>query len=97
MTLCVPLSSSLLSQAVQSPFLAPCTMVLHQKEVECTVQALGALPYIVVLDHATKSVVVSVRGSVSTADWVTDFLGIPEVLDEWLSDAFKEVTFVQRV
>lgn len=54
-------------------------------------QALGALPYIVVLDHATKSVVVSVRGSVSTADWVTDFLGIPEVLDEWLPDAFKEV------
>jgi hypothetical protein len=45
----------------------------------------------VVLDHATKSVVVSVRGSVSTADWVTDFLGIPEGLDEWLPDAFKEV------
>ena len=47
-----------------------------------------------VLDHATKSVVVSVRGSVSTADWVTDFLGIPEHLDEWLPDAFKEVTRV---
>ena len=47
-----------------------------------------------VLDHATKSVVVSVRGSVSTADWVTDFLGIPEVLDEWLPDAFKEVSQV---
>lgn len=57
-----------------------------------TLQALGALPYIVVLDHATRSVVVSVRGSVSTADWVTDFLGVPEGLDEWLPDAFKEVT-----
>lgn len=54
-------------------------------------QALGALPYIVALDHDTKSVVVSIRGSVSTADWVTDFLGIPEQLEDWLPDAFKRV------
>ena len=54
-------------------------------------QALGALPYIVALDHDTKSVVVSIRGSVSTADWVTDMLGVPERLDEWIPDSFREV------
>lgn len=50
-----------------------------------------------VLDHDTRSVVVSVRGSVSTADWVTDFLGIPELLEEWLPDAFKEVCILLYV
>lgn len=55
-------------------------------------QALGALPYIVALDHATKSVVVAVRGSVSTADYVTDVLGVPERLDDWIPDSFREAS-----
>ena len=57
----------------------------------CPVQALGALPYIVALDHETKSVVVSIRGSVSTADWVTDMLGVAERCDDWVPDSFREV------
>ena len=54
-------------------------------------QALGALPYIVALDHATKSVVVAVRGTVSTADYVTDMLGVPERLDGWIPASFRQV------
>ncbi len=54
-------------------------------------QALGALPYIVVLDHESKSVVVAIRGSVTSADWITDMLGVPERLDDWIPDSFREV------
>ena len=51
-----------------------------------------ALPYIVALDHETKSVVVSIRGSVSSADWVTDMLGVPEPLGDWLPQSFRDVS-----
>jgi hypothetical protein len=54
-------------------------------------QALGVLPYIIVLDHATKSVVLAIRGSASTADWVTDFMGVPEDAGGWISDQFRKV------
>lgn len=50
------------------------------------------LPYIVALDHDTKSVVVAIRGSVSSADWVTDMLGVPEPLGDWLPDSFRNVS-----
>lgn len=53
-------------------------------------QALGALPYIILLDHDSKSVVVSIRGSVTSADWITDMLGVPERLDDWIPDSFRE-------
>ena len=55
-------------------------------------QALGVLPYIIALDHDTKSVVVAIRGSVSSADWVTDMLGVPEPLGDWLPDSFRRVS-----
>lgn len=56
-----------------------------------TLQALGAVPYVVVLDQETDSVVVAIRGSDSAADWVTDFLATPEPLDDWLPAAFCQV------
>ena len=43
-----------------------------------------------VLDHATKSVVVSIRGSASTADFVTDSMGVPEDAGPWVPDDFQE-------
>ncbi len=43
-----------------------------------------------VLDHRTKSVVVSIRGSASTADFVTDFMGVPEDAGPWIPDGFRE-------
>jgi len=45
----------------------------------------------VVLDHESKSVVVAIRGSVTSADWITDMLGVPERLDDWIPDSFREV------
>ena len=44
-----------------------------------------------VLDHESKSVVVAIRGSVTSADWITDMLGVPERLDDWIPDSFREV------
>ena len=48
--------------------------ILH---VSYTDTALGILPYLVILDRETQSVVVSVRGTVETADLITDLLSHP--------------------
>ena len=34
--------------------------------------------------------VVAIRGSVTSADWITDMLGVPERLDDWIPESFKE-------
>ncbi|DBA94054.1 TPA: hypothetical protein ACH3X1_001703 [Trebouxia sp. C0004] len=54
-------------------------------------QALGDLPYMVALDRPTKSVVLSIRGTVSVADLATDMLADPEPMEEWLPDTMTEV------
>lgn len=58
-------------------------------------QALGALPFAVALDHEGGAVVVSVRGTISVNDVVTDFLATPEALHDWLPAAFTQVGFMQ--
>jgi hypothetical protein len=41
-----------------------------------------ATPYAVVLDHAWKSVVVTIRGSQSIDDWMSDLAFVPRELDK---------------
>ncbi len=53
-------------------------------------QVLGVLPYTVVLDRETKSVVLSIRGSASISDYFTDFMGIPEDMGTWIPDGFRQ-------
>ncbi|KAL0048262.1 hypothetical protein WJX82_011336 [Trebouxia sp. C0006] len=53
-------------------------------------QALGDLPYMLALDRPTKSVVLSIRGTVSVADLATDMLADPEPMEEWLPDTMTE-------
>ncbi len=48
------------------------------------------MPYIIALDHKNKSVVVAIRGSASTEDFVTDFMGEPEDAGPWIPDGFRE-------
>lgn len=43
------------------------------------------------LDRPTKSVVLSIRGTVSVADLATDMLADPEPMEEWLPDTFTRV------
>jgi len=56
--------------------------------VSYTSAAFGVLPYMVVLDRSTRSVVISVRGTVGFNDLITDLLGNPvdasDVLPEWV-------------
>jgi hypothetical protein len=56
--------------------------------VSYTSAAFGVLPYMVVLHRATRSVVVSIRGTVGFNDLITDLLGNPvdarDVLPEWV-------------
>lgn len=48
--------------------------ILH---VSYTDTALGIIPYLVILDRESRSVVVSIRGTVDTADVITDLLSHP--------------------
>ena len=68
-----------------------CRWILRQARLAIDVQALGAVPYLVTLDQASDTVVVSLRGSISAADWATNIVMTPELLGEWLPDALKEV------
>ena len=45
-------------------------------------EGLGKTPYAIVLDHAWKSVVVAIRGTVSLEDMLEDISGRPEDLTE---------------
>lgn len=49
--------------------------ILH---VSYTDTALGIIPYLVILDRRTHSVVISIRGTVETADVITDLLSHPQ-------------------
>ena len=51
----------------------------------------GALPYIIALDRDTKSVVISIRGTVTLADLATDMMAEPKAMDEWLPDSMAHV------
>lgn len=51
----------------------------------------GALPYIIALDRDTKSVVISIRGTVTLADLATDMMAEPKPMDEWLPDSMAQV------
>ena len=51
----------------------------------------GELPYLLALDQPTKSVVLSIRGTVSVADLATDMLADPEPMEEWLPDTMTQV------
>lgn len=48
-------------------------------------QKQNVLPYFIALDHLRKSVVISIRGSLSLDDVVRDLLFEPADLDEWVS------------
>ncbi|KAL4537144.1 hypothetical protein Ndes2526B_g04945 [Nannochloris sp. 'desiccata'] len=58
--------------------------------VSYTCAAFGVLPYMVVLHRPTRSVVVSVRGTVGFDDLITDLLGNPvdasDIMPEWVKD-----------
>lgn len=53
----------------------------------------GALPYIVALDRASRSVVVAVRGTWSLADCLTDIVAVPEPANQWLPPSLQQVRF----
>ncbi|GAB4819117.1 hypothetical protein N2152v2_006163 [Parachlorella kessleri] len=50
----------------------------------------GVLPYIIMLDRPTKSVVLAVRGTVSMEDLITDLLSSPLDVSSWLPDWVNE-------
>lgn len=50
---------------------------------------LTHLPYMVALDHAHKKVVLSIRGTSSLADLITDAVVYPMPVDSWLSAEVK--------
>jgi len=54
--------------------------------VSYTSAAFGVLPYLVMLHHATRSVVVSVRGTVGFEDLITDLLSSPVDASEGMPD-----------
>lgn len=49
--------------------------ILH---VSYTDTALGIIPYLVILDRKSRSIVISIRGTVETADVITDLLSHPQ-------------------
>lgn len=49
--------------------------ILH---VSYTDTALGIIPYLVILDRKSHSVIISIRGTVETADVITDLLSHPQ-------------------
>jgi hypothetical protein len=49
----------------------------------------GVLPYLVMLHRPSKSVVVSVRGTVSMEDLITDLLSNPVDVATWVPDWVK--------
>lgn len=55
--------------------------ILH---VSYTDTALGVIPYLVVLDRRANRVIISVRGTTSLPDVVTDLLGHPKDCDEFM-------------
>ncbi|KAK9829311.1 hypothetical protein WJX72_005111 [[Myrmecia] bisecta] len=52
--------------------------------------ALAHLPYMIVLDRPTRTVVVAIRGTVSIADLVTDAVVHPECINSWLPKGFRK-------
>lgn len=59
--------------------------ILH---VSYTNTAMGILPYMVVVDRSSQNVIISVRGTVNTADMITDLMSHPKdcisSLPEWV-------------
>lgn len=59
--------------------------ILH---VSYTNTAMGILPYMVVIDRTSRNVIISVRGTVNTADMITDLMSHPKdsssSLPEWV-------------
>ena len=67
--------------------------ILH---VSYTDTALGIIPYLVILDRESRSVVISIRGTVETADVITDLLSHPQdcssSLQSWVLDELALMT-----
>ncbi len=67
--------------------------ILH---VSYTDTALGIIPYLVILDRESRSVVISIRGTVETADVITDLLSHPQdcssSLPPWVLDELALMT-----
>ncbi|BDA50747.1 Sn1-specific diacylglycerol lipase alpha [Coccomyxa sp. Obi] len=52
--------------------------------------ALAHLPYLIALDHQSRSVVVALRGTTSVEDIITDSVAVPVRLDpEWLPEKLR--------
>ncbi|KAI3429288.1 hypothetical protein D9Q98_005384 [Chlorella vulgaris] len=58
--------------------------------VSYTNVAGGVLPYLLMLHRPSKSVVVSVRGTVSMEDLITDLLSNPVDVENWVPDWVRE-------
>ncbi|CAK0786854.1 hypothetical protein CVIRNUC_010068 [Coccomyxa viridis] len=52
---------------------------------EADVIAKPCLPYFIALDRQTSSVVISIRGTLSADDLITDFMCEPADMDDWMS------------
>lgn len=50
----------------------------------------GIVPYLIALHQESKSIVISVRGTVSHEDLITDLLSNPVAVDHWLPEWVKE-------
>ncbi|KAL3156144.1 hypothetical protein ABBQ32_012435 [Trebouxia sp. C0010 RCD-2024] len=60
----------------------------------------SCLPYFIAIDEHSHSVVVSIRGTLSLEDCVTDFMCEPVDLDEWIKEvdsSSQPKSFAQRV
>ena len=58
--------------------------------------ATGALPYMVTIDSVKGCVVLSLRGTLTLRDLVTDLVLEPVALESWLPPSFVEVTSPAR-
>lgn len=62
---------------------------LELLHLNCSNRVLAHLPYLIALDHAERAVVLSIRGTISMADLVTDAVVYPEIINDWLPEEVK--------